>query len=233
MIINLDQRGEKRFHYAAILWHENILPGRFYKARIYNISRKGLYFESDQTLYQDEEVYISDTKPAACDNSPANCTAIIIKWRKELRDSVFQFGYGAKFSNPKNSFLKTVNKKKLIGGQVKGTKGRHKKDPREHIREIYRKGIVFTIKNRKYKGLMTNISRGGAFITTRHKFALGQFLKLDLQEDNTCKNGKLKGWVVRLSPNGIGIKFDRRIRQDRRKDPQNQNRRRRVKGNLI
>jgi Tfp pilus assembly protein PilZ len=227
--MNFDQRKDKRLKYEAILWHESILPGRFYKAGICNISRNGLYFESDQTLYQGEEIYISVSKPESSGNIPANCARVEIKWRKDLQDSSFQFGYGAKFLEPDNPFVKTVAKKKLIRRHVKRSDGKYKKDPREHIRDIYRKEIVFTIKNHEYKGFITNMSRGGAFITTKHKCALGQVIQLDLQEDSSCRDAKLKGWVVRLSPNGIGLKFDRRIRRDRRKNSGQKDRRRHVR----
>ena len=222
---NFNQRGDKRFKYEAIIWHESILPGRFYKAGICNISRNGLRFESDQTLYQGEEIYISGSKPESSGNIPADCTRVEIKWREDLQDSSFRFGYGAKFLEPDNPFEKTVAKKKLVRRHIRESDGRNKKDPREHIREIYRKEIVFTIKNHEYKGFITNMSRGGAFITTKHKCALGQVIQLDLQEDGACKDAKLKGWVVRLSPNGIGLKFDRRIRRDRRKNSGQKDRR--------
>jgi Tfp pilus assembly protein PilZ len=229
--MNLDLREGKRFKYEANIWHESILPGRFYKARICNISRNGLYFESDQTLYQGEEIYISGSKPESSGNIPVNCARIEIKWRKDLQDSSFQFGYGAEFLEPDNPFVKTVDKKKLIRRDVKRSDGRYKKDPREHIREIYRKEIVFTIQNHEYKGFITNISRGGTFITTKDIFALGHVIQLDLQlqEDSACKDVKLKGWVVRLSPKGIGVKFDRRIRRDRRKNSGQKDRRRHVR----
>ena len=229
MNIKCDQRGEKRFNYNAAIWHENILPGRFYKARICDISRSGIYFESDQTLYQGEKIYIAGKNPASAINIAKECAVAEIKWRKNLNDSAFRFGYGAEFLDHDNALLKSIDKKKINPQNSLGTDGRYRKDPREHIREPYRKEIVFITKNRKYRGSIANISRGGAFIKTENKFALGQLIQLDIREDDTCKAVQLKGWVVRLSPNGVGVKFDRRVHHDRRKKVDRRDKKKSVK----
>ncbi len=217
MNINNDQRGDKRFKYEAAIWHENILPGRFYKAKIFNLSQSGLYFESDQVLYPGEKIYIGNKSPESAKIISNECAGVEIKWRKDLKDSSFGFGYGAEFLDPDTPLIKSIEKTKIIYQNTRETNGRYRKDPRAHIRELYCKEIVFTAKNRKYKGSITNISRGGTFITTKNKFALGQMIQLDFREDKACNAIRLKGWVVRLSPNGVGVKFDRRMRRDRRK----------------
>jgi Tfp pilus assembly protein PilZ len=214
---NYDQRGDKRFKYEAAIWHENILPGRFYRAKICNISRNGLYFESDQTLYQGEKIYIGSKNPETTKNIADECAGVQIMWRRDLEASSYRYGYGAEFLEPDNPLVKSIDNTRIVSQHSRGTSGRYRKDPREHMREPYRKEIVFTTKNHSYKGTIVNISRGGAFVTTKNKFSLGQMIQLDIREDKTCKALRLKGWVVRLSPTGIGVKFDRRIRHDRRK----------------
>ena len=215
--MNYDQREDKRFKYEAAIWHENILPGRFYRAKICNISQSGVYFESDQTLYQGEKIYIGRKNPDAADNMADDCAGVQIRWRKDLVDASYRYGYGAEFLDPENPLLKTVDNSQFMTQHSRGTSGRYRKDPREHIRELYRKEIVFTTKNHKFKGTIVNISRGGAFITTGSKFSLGQMIQLDIREEKTCKALRLRGWVVRLTQNGIGVKFDRRLQRDRRK----------------
>ena len=216
MDINKNQRGTGRYKYEAAIWHVNILPGRFYKAKICDISRSGLSFESDQALYQGERIYIGSNRTESEKNTSAHCAGVEIKWRKDLIDSSFRFRYGAEFLDPDNPLVKSVDKTKIVKQNSRENSGRYKLDPRAHIRELHRKEIVFSTNNRKYKGSITNISQGGAFITTKKKFALGQFILLDIGADQPCKAVRLKGWVVRLSPNGVGVKFDRRIRLDRR-----------------
>jgi Tfp pilus assembly protein PilZ len=224
--MNYDQRGDNRFKYEAAIWHENILPGRFYKAKICNISQYGLYFESDQTLYQGEMIYIGSKNPEAAKNIAEECTSVLIKWRKDLNNSSYRYGYGAEFSESENPLVKSIEDTKILAQHSRGTRGRYRMDPREHVRQPYRKQIVFITKNIKYKGSISNISRGGAFITTKRKFVLGQIIQLDIREDKTCQALRLKGWVVRLSSNGIGIKFDRRVQRDRRKKLDRRKRRR-------
>jgi Tfp pilus assembly protein PilZ len=215
--INYDQRGHQRFIYEAPMWHENILPGRFYMAKIGNVSRKGIYFESDQALYRGEKIYIGSNRPQSEEHISNNCAGVEIKWRKVLKGSSFRYGYGAEFLDSDNVLVKSIDYTKIIIQNNHGTSGRYKRDPRKHFREIYGKAIVFATKNQQCNGSISNISRGGAFITTNNKFSLGQMIQIDIREDKTCDALRLKGWVVRLSPDGVGVKFDRRIRRDRRK----------------
>jgi hypothetical protein len=49
-------------------------------------------------------------------------------------------------------------------------------------------------------------------------FSLGQLIRLEIPGDTLFKDLKLIGWVVRLDPEGVGIKFDRRTGLERRKD---------------
>lgn len=225
MEINDDQRDKRRFKYEVVIWHDNVLPDRFYMARIFNISRSGLYFESDQTLYEGEEVYIAHKNPAPAGINSENCTRVEIKWRQNLQISVYRYGYGAKFLESDNPLVRSIDKNKLIRLNIQDDRTRFKNEPRAHLRELYRKEIAFIAKDTEYKGLITDISRGGAFIQTKTKMSLGQMINLCIQGDQSCKDVNIKGWVVRLSPNGIGVKFDRRLRTDRRKNSDRRERR--------
>ena len=225
MEINNDQREKRRFKYEAVIWHDNVLPDRFYAARIFNVSRSGLYFESDQTLYEGEEIYIAHKNPEVTGIDSENCTQVEIKWRQNLQNSVYRYGYGARFMALDNPLVKSIDKNNLIRQNMQESYPRFKNEPRAHLRELYRKEIVFIAENTEYKGLITDISRGGAFIQTKTKMSLGQTINLYIQGDQSCKDVNIKGWVVRLSPNGIGIKFDRRLRSDRRRNSDRRDRR--------
>jgi Tfp pilus assembly protein PilZ len=223
---NLNQRENRRFKYEAVIWHDNIVPGRFYAARISNISSSGIYFESDQPLYQGEKIFVGSKDPQACEHMAAHSAAVEIKWRRELETSRYRFGYGAEFLKGDNPLLRSIDKKKLNraiaqDGRCEG--GRQ--DPREYLREFYRKDITFVSQNRTYHGRIANISRGGAFIETEIQFSLGQPITFLLRADKGGRVLDLRGWVVRLSPGGIGIKFDRRSGRDRRKNADRRGRR--------
>ena len=147
--MNYDQREDKRFKYEAAIWHENILPGRFYRAKVCNISQTGLYFESDQTLYQGEKIYIGSKNPDTTKNIADECAGVKIKWRKDLDRSSFRFGYGAEFLEPDNPLVKSIDESAKLNQHSRGTGGRYRKDPREHTREPYRRQIEFTTRNLK------------------------------------------------------------------------------------
>ena len=85
---NYEERREKRFHYEAAIWHQYLLPGRFYKAAICNLSRNGLYFESDQSLYRGEKIQICSQSPGSIKNISDTCTGVeIFAMKKHVKQS--------------------------------------------------------------------------------------------------------------------------------------------------
>jgi len=64
----------------------------------------------------------------------------------------------------------------------------------------------------------TNISRGGAFIETGSKISLGESINLVIHVSKNHKGVRLRGWIVRLGPEGVGVSFDRRSGRERRYD---------------
>jgi hypothetical protein len=94
------------------------------------------------------------------------------------------------------------------------------KDSRKHPRRPCKKPLIVTCKNRhiKIKGLATDISRGGAFIETGSKISLGAGIILVMHGSKNHKGVGLRGWIVRLSPQGVGVSFDRRSGRERRYD---------------
>jgi hypothetical protein len=227
-----NRRDNTRYKYDAFIWHTNILPGIFYKAKLQNLSKTGVYFETDQSLYSREKIYIAKKSDSSISNKKEfkrieikwrkdnikSFDEIEIKWRKELKDSFFQYGYGAVFTGFNTNLEKiidtdAVDKQKNGNGNLE-----YKKDPRGLTRENYRKDITFSKKIQTYKGVISNIRRVGAFIETKSNLSLGQLIHLEITGDSLFKDLKLKGLVVRIDPNGVGVKFDRRTGRERRKD---------------
>ena len=58
MSSNSDRRKTKRYHFESVILHDTLLPDIFYDAKMYDISKGGVHFESDQSLYPGEEIYI-------------------------------------------------------------------------------------------------------------------------------------------------------------------------------
>ena len=227
-----EQRNNKRFKFEAVVWHNNVLPGILYKAKIYNLSKGGVYFETDQSLYPGEKIHIAKISVASKkngteldrvaikwqDKNAKYFDPIQIKWRKELTDSQFRFGYGAAFTRTDATLAKLIIASTVDTKNDEGKDWEYKKDPRELSREHYRKEITFSSKNISYQGFITNINRVGAFIETGGTFSLGQIIKLVVPGDGLFKPLNLSGWVIRLEPDGIGVRFDKRSGRERRKD---------------
>lgn len=225
---NSDQREKKRYKYEATIWHDNLFPEIFYETKMYNLSRVGMYFESDQTLYAGEKIYIAIKDPSASPNDYKNCVRVEIKWRKNLKDSNVRYGYGAKFIDSRNALLESIDMANLSLNSLQGNGYKNSEDSRQNHRTPYRKVTFFTTQNRNYKGFITNISRSGAFIVTKYKFSLGQQIILVIPGDEKHSDIKLKGSVIRLSPKGAGVKFDRRTGMERRKGLDRKRKKRRV-----
>ena len=230
MSIQSDQRKKKRFKYEATIWHDNLFPKIFYETKMRDISQGGIYFESDQTLYTGERIYIAIKDPSASDNDYKDCAQIEIKWRKILTDSTFQYGYGAQFLDSRNSVLEAIAPNSLAKDASPDSGYKPKPDSRQDPRSSYRKLTFFTAAEHRYQAFITNISRTGAFIVSKYKFSLAEQITLVIPGDQKHREMKLKGTVVRLSPKGAGIKFDRRTGRERRKgEDRRRNRRRKVK----
>jgi len=184
-----------------------------------NISKGGLYFESDQTLYPGEYIYIRIKRfPHSSFNGDQNLFGVEIIWHKEIQNSLFQHGYGVNFINSKDALAKIINMINAGVQRLQDSDSKFEKDPRQHPRKPYNKSFIINTQTQNYKGLVTNLSRGGAFIETKNKFSLGQIVKLIVPEGKIQKYVELKGWVVRLRQTGIGVKFDRRSNRGRRSD---------------
>ena len=215
--LNSDQRADKRYKYEATIWHDNLFPEIFFETKMYNLSKGGIYFESDQTLYAGEKIYIAIKNPSKSDNEYKDCVQVEIKWRKNLKDSKVKYGYGAQFIDSRNAFLESIDLVDPGLDSLQGNGYKYGKDSRQNPRAPYRKVTFFTTQNRNYKGFITNISRSGAFIVTNYKFFLGQQIMLVIPGGRKHGDMKLKGAVVRLSPKGAGVKFDRRTGVERRR----------------
>ena len=81
-----EQRDTTRVKHKARILLENFPSGAHYKAKMYNYSRGGLYFESDYAPY---------------DFGPDLYRAKV-RWRKELsgQESKYAFGVGVKYHYP-------------------------------------------------------------------------------------------------------------------------------------
>ena len=97
MSIEIERREHERFPCETTILHDTSPPDFFYKGIMYNFSKEGLYFESDEDLLQGHEISISINKPPQQSTiKPRQNFSVKIMWHQELQGSSYQIGYGAK-----------------------------------------------------------------------------------------------------------------------------------------
>lgn len=98
MHIDIERRKSKRIKCNTTILHNTSLPDFFYKGTMYNFSKGGLYFESNEDLLPRDEISISIRKPPQQFIDKADqYFDVEIMWCRELKGSTYQIGYGAKF----------------------------------------------------------------------------------------------------------------------------------------
>ena len=206
-----ENRLSKRVIHDAPITHESPESGLFSSAKMCNFSKDGLYFESNMFLKPGEEAFIgfedSPYSPAANDYQ---CLHAEIKWRKELENSEYKYGYGCKYTHRDVSAHDSKmidNGKKNRKKNMKTSTAKSDKDDRRHQRIPSFKPVKYFGKKGMYDGIIKNICRSGAFIKTEHDFSIGQKLTLALPFIKKDQNAMVKGEVIWINGEGFGVKF--------------------------
>ena len=186
---------EQRYKCGVDILHDIVIPDIQYDGIIHNLSSGGIYFESNEQILPDDEISITVRRL----NNEEITFDVCIIWRKDLFDSSFRFGYGAKSINPKESIVQICNQEIYLKNENENN--------REYRRIIYDKQIRLKYQSQKYNGRIRDISRGGAFIETNLIFPIGKNMMLIIPGEKTRRNIRLKGWIVRRNNLGFGIKF--------------------------
>jgi len=217
--LDTERRKHRRIIYEAVISHDVSHKGLIYPGKMFNFSKGGLYFESDQTIYPGEDIFVGLTSRAA---SPGKEKKLLfevkIVWQEALEESGHCCGYGGEFLSTYDVFPETGYNKEIETSASPSDDFRDENDSRKHIRRRCNKSLIFSYDSHEYKGFVSNIGRGGAFILTTENFDLGGRIKLAIPELKTRKEVKVTGWIVRISPEGIGISFERRADRERRSD---------------
>jgi Tfp pilus assembly protein PilZ len=224
--------------YEADISHDLLAHNHVYKGKLFNFGKGGLYFESDQSIFPGEEVFIKfeNQQDSISDGIMSQLPfGVEIVWQNDLSDSFFRFGYGAHYIDQNDSLVKSI---KLPGIELKNMQNKNletEKDPREYPRRQYHKLLLLSHQERNSRGEFKNISKGGVFIKTDIKFTVGKKIKIVIPGSKIRKNVYLKGLIVRINKEGFGVKFatgsdlevgrdlerrtgrDRRTKLDRRK----------------
>ena len=78
---------------------------------------------------------------------------------------------------------------------------------RNDFRRKYDQTITFSTQNRQYRAYCKDISNSGIFIQTSEIFQLGQLVSLDIPFSDEKTSIKVPAEIVRVNPDGIGLKF--------------------------
>ncbi len=213
MDLNSERRSHKRFVYEADISHDLLAHQHLYKGKLYNFSKGGLYFESDQSIYPGEDVFIKfkDRQDSVDDDIMSQLPfGVEIVWQNDLPDSFFRFGYGAHYIDKNDSLVKTIKSPELEQENLQDKNLAAEKDPRAYPRTQYHKSIRLTYKDKNYCGEFKNISKGGVFIKTDIKFTVGKKIRIVNPGRNIRKNFYLKGLIVRINTDGFGVRFYKR-----------------------
>ena len=218
---NNERRHHRRFKYEAFISHDVTSNDTIHPGKIFNFSKGGLYFQSDESVKPGEELFVglmADSDSAEHDTQLLFEVRIV--WRQALKDAPYRFGYGSRFLSSSDAFLENPDLLKLeqqtqtsAGSQLAADK-----DSRRYRRRFYNKRLYFIYKNLKFIAWIANISRGGALIETEVKFSLGESIKLIVPVDKSGKAAQIKGWIVRICPGRVGVSFERRSGHERRSD---------------
>ena len=192
---NQEKRNDARLDEHRKISVKDLNAGIVHKVTMLNYSKNGMYFETDSVLEPGTEIYLgiensSDTAFA----DEYECRRAEIRWRKKLKKSFFNYGYGIKF-------FSEDNKK-----EQKSAKQSEKSDSRKHPRKPYSKSVIYAVNNQILEGTTQNISPSGIFIKANKKFRVGETVILSLPS-KTKERLKIKGEIAWSSEEGFGVKF--------------------------
>ena len=80
---------------------------------------------------------------------------------------------------------------------------------RRHKRRNAHLTVYYATHDRAYRDVIQNISPTGVFIETNEPFSVGQEILLNFTPTRHAEPIKVRGQIVRISDEGIGVKFVR------------------------
>jgi hypothetical protein len=190
----LENRSCARLAHQSPITLENFEVGVMNEARMYNYSKSGLYFESDFYLLPGTEIFVGiKHSPFAAQPDVYECYRSIIRWRKFLEDSFFDYGYGIEIKGR----VPARGKPKMTASG----------DSRRHTRKTCAVPTILQNEQGRMRGVIQNASHGGVFIRCAEKPIKGQRVFLTIPLKKKQKVVTRLGEVVWSDGSGIGIKF--------------------------
>jgi hypothetical protein len=190
---NPEKRSCARLSHQAQITLESFEVGVMHEARMYNYSKSGLYFESDFYLVPGTEIYIGiNNSPYTPQAGVYECYRSVIKWRKFLESSGFDYGYGIEIKGRVPCRQKPVET------------GESRRYPRTSCSIP----TVIQSNSRRTRGVIQNVSYGGVFINCSDRLPIGQRVFLTIPLKKKQKLVTRAGEIIWRNQNGLGIKFE-------------------------
>jgi len=79
--------------------------------------------------------------------------------------------------------------------------------PRRHDRKDFFMVVDYSVNEQYYRDFIQDISESGVFIKTSQTFSVGQSIQMTFMSPDYQKPFKIKGEIVRVHPDGVGVKF--------------------------
>lgn len=192
---NQEKRNNVRLDERRAISVKDLKAGIVHTVTMLNYSKNGMYFETDSKLEPGVEIFLGiEDSSNESSMEEYECRRAEIVWKKKLKKSFFNYGYGVKFisaDGPK---------------EQKHENQSTKSESRRYPRKPYSKSVIYAGNNQISEGTSQNISPSGIFIKTKDKFEVGQTIALSLPT-KTNKRLKIRGKVVWSNDEGFGVKF--------------------------
>ena len=102
-------------------------------------------------------------------------------------------------------------------GMLEELEKKQTRHTRRHKRRETNLTVYYATHDRAYRDTIQNISPTGVFIETREPFNVGQEILLNFTPARNADPIKVRGKVVRITDDGIGVKFVRPVAKDHSK----------------
>lgn len=189
---NPEKRVSARIEHKTPVTLEPFEAGIMHSARMFNYSKKGMYFESDFYLIPGAEIFIGiSDSPFASAPGVYECYRSVIKWRKFLEGSFYDYAYGVEI-------LKRI---------ARPAAAAQRRDSRRQARRSCSIPTLIQSKNRQIPGTIQNANHGGVFVQCSEKPSKGQKITLTIPLKKKQKLVSRFGEIVWCDENGIGIRF--------------------------
>ena len=198
---NSERRQKTRFPHEAPVTLENKEIGLLHGIRMYNYSSSGIYFETNFYLQPGMDLYIGiKSSPLSEETDVYECYRAVIKWRKFLEESSFDYGYGLQL-------IARAPGAHPPGSAARPEKPLPQKESRRNERKRCSIPAMVSTSETAFDVLINNISKGGIFFKTHQQLSQGQTLDLMIPLRNKGKLLKRSGTVIWCRDEGVGVQL--------------------------